>query len=45
VARFHRLRGSRITLEVASWTIGILVMVGLTAVAVMLARHLGWSWI
>lgn len=45
MARFQRLRGSRITLEVASWTIGILVMVGLTVLAVTLARHLGWSWL
>jgi hypothetical protein len=43
VARFQRVRGSRITLEVVSWTLGILVMIGLTILAVTLARHLGWS--
>jgi|tagenome__1003787_1003787.scaffolds.fasta_scaffold20745688_2 hypothetical protein len=45
MARFQRLRSSRITLEVASWTIGILVMAGLTLLVVALARHLGWTWL
>lgn len=44
MGRFARIRESRITLEVVSWTIGALVMVGLTILAVALARHLGWSW-
>jgi hypothetical protein len=43
VARFDRIRGSRITLEVVSWTIGVLVMAGLTVLVVVLARHVGWS--
>ncbi|HET8663118.1 MAG TPA: hypothetical protein VFM08_02275 [Nocardioides sp.] len=45
MARFDRIRGSRITLEVVSWTVGVLVMAGLTALVVILARHLGWSWL
>jgi hypothetical protein len=28
-----------------SWTLGILVMAGLTGLVVILARHLGWSWL
>jgi hypothetical protein len=44
VGRLQRIRASRITLEVASWTIGILVIVGLTIAVVALADHLGWSW-
>jgi ABC-type lipoprotein release transport system permease subunit len=44
VARFHRIRASRVTVEIVSWTIGILLMVGLTVLVVILARHLGWSW-
>ena len=45
MARFQRIRGSRITLEVVSWTLGILVMSGLTGLVVILARHFGWSWL
>ena len=44
MARFQRLRASRITLEVVSWTIGILVMAGLTVLVVAVAHRLGWSW-
>jgi len=45
VGRFARIRASRVTLEAVSWTIGVLVMVGLTILAVALLRHLGWSWL
>jgi hypothetical protein len=44
MARFERIRASRMTLEVVSWTLGILVMLGLTGLVVILARHFGWSW-
>jgi hypothetical protein len=44
VPRLERLRASRITLEIVSWTIGIGVMAGLTILAVAIVRHLGWSW-
>jgi hypothetical protein len=44
VDRLRRIRGSRVTLEVVSWTIGILVVAGVTVVVTALARHLGWSW-
>jgi hypothetical protein len=44
VARFQRIRASRVTLEVVSWTIGILVMLGLTVLVVTVADRLGWSW-
>ncbi len=44
MGRCARIRASRITLEAVSWTIGVLVMVGLTILAVAVARHLGWSW-
>ena len=43
MARFQRIRASRVTLEVVSWTIGILVMIGLTVLVVALAHRLGWS--
>jgi hypothetical protein len=43
VARLQRLRASRVTLEIVSWTIGILVMVGLTILVVALVHGLGWS--
>jgi hypothetical protein len=31
-------------MEIVSWTIGILLMVGLTILVVTLADRLGWSW-
>ena len=45
MARFQRIRGSRITLAVVSWTIGILVMIGATILVLSLSHHLGWSWL
>jgi hypothetical protein len=44
VARLQRIRASRITLEVVSWTIGILLMAGLTLLVLTLTHQLGWSW-
>jgi hypothetical protein len=44
VARLHRIRASRTTVEIVSWTIGILLMAGLTLLAVTIAHHFGWSW-
>jgi len=43
--RFQRIRASRVTLEVVSWTIGILLMLGLTILVVTLAHGLDWSWL
>ena len=43
--RFQRIRTSRVTLEVVSWTIGILLMLGLTILVVTLAHGLDWSWL
>jgi len=43
MARFQRIRASRVTLEVVSWTIGILVMAGLTFLVVAVVHRLGWS--
>jgi hypothetical protein len=45
VSRLQRLRASRITLEVVSWMIGILLMIGLTILVVTLAHALDWSWL
>jgi hypothetical protein len=45
VSRLQRLRASRITLEVVSWMIGILLMIGLTILVVTLAHGLDWSWL
>jgi hypothetical protein len=44
VTRFERIRGSRITLEVVSWTIGIVVVLVLTLLVSGLADHLGVPW-
>jgi hypothetical protein len=43
VGRLQRIRSSRVTLEVVSWTIGIVVVVALTLLVGALAGHLGWS--
>ena len=43
--RFQRIRASRVTLEVVSWTIGILLMLGLTILVVTLAHGFDWSWL
>jgi hypothetical protein len=42
--RLERLSASPVTLEVVSWTIGILVVLGATVVVTMLAHRFGWSW-
>lgn len=44
MSRFQRVRASRTTLEVVSWTIGILLMVGLTILVATLTHALDWSW-
>jgi hypothetical protein len=45
VGRLQRIRASRVTLEIVSWTIGIVVVVALTLLIGALAGHLGWSWL
>jgi len=44
VARFARIRSSRITLEVVSWTIGIVVVLVLSLLISGLADRLGMPW-
>jgi hypothetical protein len=44
VGRLRRLRASSVTLEIASWTIGILLVLGATALVTVLAHRFGWSW-
>lgn len=44
MGRLRRLRASRVTLEVVSWTIGILVVLGATVLVTLLAHGFGWSW-
>ena len=44
MGRLRRLRASRVTLEVVSWTIGILVVLGATVLVTLLAHRFGWSW-
>ena len=44
MGRLRRLRAGRVTREVVTWTIGVLVVLGGWWVASSLAAHLGWSW-
>ena len=43
-ARFRRIRAGARTREIVSWSIGVLVMLGLALAVRSLADHLGWSW-
>jgi hypothetical protein len=42
MGRFRRIRAGRLTQEVVTWTIGVLVVVGLWVLGSLLFRHLGW---
>ncbi len=44
MVRLRRLRAGRVTREIVTWTIGILVVLGAWWVAHLVAAHLGWSW-
>jgi hypothetical protein len=44
VGRLRRLRASSVTLEIVSWTLGILLVVGATVLVTILAHRFGWSW-
>ena len=42
--RFPRIRAGRRTREIVSWTIGVVVVLALTALVRLLADRLGWSF-
>jgi hypothetical protein len=44
MVRRRRLRAGRVTREIVTWTIGVLVVLGAWWVAHLVATHLGWSW-
>jgi hypothetical protein len=44
VARLRRLRTGRLTREIVTWTIGIVVVLVAWWVVRSLAAHFGWSW-
>ncbi len=44
MGRLRRLRASPVTLEVVSWTLGILLVLGATVLVTYLVHRAGWSW-
>jgi hypothetical protein len=44
VGRLRRIRASSVTMEIVSWTMGIVIVAAITVLAMAVAHHLGLSW-
>jgi hypothetical protein len=42
MTRCRRIRAGRVTQEVVTWTIGVVVVLGLWLLGSLVLRHLGW---